>query len=58
MRYKAGYSSYLEVLSAQRDLSQAESALVDVQRGQLASLVSLYKAVGGGWEAGSLAQTK
>jgi multidrug efflux system outer membrane protein len=58
MRYKAGYSSYLEVLSAQRDLSQAETALVDVQRGQLASLVSLYKAVGGGWEAGSLAQTK
>jgi multidrug efflux system outer membrane protein len=58
MRYKAGYSSYLEVLSAQRDLSQAESALVDVQRSQLASLVSLYKAVGGGWDAGTLAQAK
>jgi multidrug efflux system outer membrane protein len=58
MRYKAGYSSYLEVLSAQRDLSQAESALVDVQRSQLASLVSLYKAVGGGWDAGTLTQTR
>ncbi len=58
MRYKAGYSSYLEVLSAQRDLSQAEFALVDVQRSQLASLVSLYKAVGGGWDAGTLAQAK
>ena len=54
-RYNAGYSSYLEVLSAQRDLSQAESSLVDVQRSQLASLVSLYKAVGGGWQAGNVA---
>lgn len=58
MRYKAGYSSYLEVLSAQRDLSQAESALVDVQRSQLASLVSLYKAVGGGWDAAALTQSR
>jgi multidrug efflux system outer membrane protein len=54
LRYRAGYSSYLEVLSAQRDLMQAEFALVDVQRTQLAAVVSLYRALGGGWDAGTL----
>lgn len=53
-RYQAGYSNYLEVLAAQRDLAQAQLALVDTQRNQLASVVSLYKAVGGGWDAASL----
>ena len=51
LRYKAGYSSYLEVLNAQRDLAQAESGLIDVQRNQLSAVVSLYKATGGGWDA-------
>ena len=49
LRYKAGYSSYLEVLNAQRDLAQAESGLIDTQRNQLTAIVSLYKAMGGGW---------
>lgn len=49
LRYKNGYSSYLEVLNAQRDLAQAESALIDTQRTQLNAVVSLFKAVGGGW---------
>ncbi|BDT68657.1 outer membrane protein OprM [Comamonadaceae bacterium OS-1] len=58
LRYKNGYSSYLEVLNAQRDLAQAESGLIDIQRSQLAAVVSLYKALGGGWDASSLtAQT-
>ncbi|WP_394788217.1 efflux transporter outer membrane subunit [Rhodoferax sp.] len=58
LRYKNGYSSYLEVLNAQRDLSQAESGLIDIQRSQLNAIVSLYKALGGGWDAGSIvAQT-
>lgn len=51
LRYKVGYSPYLEVLNAQRDLAQAESGLVDVQRNQLSAVVSMYKAVGGGWDA-------
>ncbi len=50
LRYKNGYSSYLEVLSAQRDLLQAETSLIDTKRAHLAALVSIYKAVGGGWE--------
>ena len=54
LRYRAGYSNYLEVLSAQRDLTQAEFALVDQRRSQLAALVSLYRALGGGWDAATL----
>ena len=58
LRYKNGYSSYLDVLNAQRDLAQAESGLIDIQRGQLNAVVSLYKALGGGWDANSvMAQT-
>jgi len=54
LRYKNGYSSYLDVLNAQRDLSQAESGLIDTQRSQLNAVVSLYKALGGGWDARSV----
>ena len=54
LRYKAGYSPYLEVLNAQRDLAQAEVGLIDIQRSQLNAVVSLYKAVGGGWDAATV----
>ena len=54
LRYKSGYSGYLEVLSAQRDLTQAQAGLVDAQRIQLVALVSLYKSVGGGWDYAQL----
>ena len=54
LRYKNGYSAYLEVLNAQRDLAQAESGLIDIQRSQLNAVVSLYKALGGGWDASSV----
>ncbi len=50
LRYANGYSSQLEVLNAQRDLLQAQSNLIEAKRAQLAALVSLYKAVGGGWD--------
>jgi multidrug efflux system outer membrane protein len=55
LRYKNGYSSYLEVLNAQRDLQQTEASLVETQRAHLSALVSLYKALGGGWGGSSLA---
>jgi multidrug efflux system outer membrane protein len=58
LRYKAGYTGYLEVLNAQRDLMQAESGLIDVQRNQLSAVVSLYKALGGGWDAASVQTAK
>lgn len=50
LRYNNGYSSYLDVLSAQRDLLQIQSSRIDAQRTQLASMVALYKALGGGWD--------
>jgi outer membrane protein, multidrug efflux system len=56
IRYKGGYSNYLEVLSAQRDLALAESAQLDVQRAQLLAVVSFYKALGGGWDSTNLAE--
>ena len=53
LRYNNGYSSYLEVLTAQRDLLQTQSTVIDVQRAHLSATVGLYRAVGGGWAAGS-----
>lgn len=50
-RYKSGYSSYFDVISADRDLFNAElshdAARLDAQL----SLVQLYRALGGGWQA-------
>ncbi len=54
LRYRGGYAGYLEVLNAQRDLAQAQVGLIDVQRVQLAAVVALYKALGGGWDASTL----
>ena len=53
LRYTNGYSSQLEVLNAQRDLLQAQSGLIEAKRAQLAALVALYKAMGGGWDGGN-----
>ena len=48
-RYQAGYASYLEELDAQRNLYRVELDLVTLQRTQFDNLVSLYRALGGGW---------
>ena len=50
-RYRAGYSSYLEELDAQRGLLSAELSLVQAQSDRLGAAVSLYQALGGGWHA-------
>lgn len=47
-RYESGAVAYLEVLEAQRDLLDAEQALVQVERAVQSSHVSLFAAVGGG----------
>lgn len=52
-RYDAGYSAYLEVLDAQRTANEASLALVRARQGQLAEVVNLYAALGGGWGADS-----
>jgi NodT family efflux transporter outer membrane factor (OMF) lipoprotein len=52
-RYQAGYASYLEQLDAQRNLFQVELNLVTLRRTQIENLIGLYRALGGGWSAGS-----
>jgi multidrug efflux system outer membrane protein len=48
-RYRGGFASYLDVLTAQRDLFQAELGLAATRQQLLLSVVQLYKALGGGW---------
>lgn len=49
-RYVAGKASYYEVLEAQQQLFPAQLNLARTQRDQLLAVVSLYKALGGGWQ--------
>jgi NodT family efflux transporter outer membrane factor (OMF) lipoprotein len=48
-RYQGGLDSYLPVLDAQRNLFQGELELARLRQQQLASVVQLYRALGGGW---------
>ena len=50
-RYRSGLADFLNVLDAQRSLYRAEDQLADSQSSLSVSLVALYKALGGGWEA-------
>jgi multidrug efflux system outer membrane protein len=50
LRYKSGYSPYLEVLDAQRQLLQAQTLQILAARDVRLALVDLAKALGGGWE--------
>jgi multidrug efflux system outer membrane protein len=52
-RYRAGYSSYLEALDAQRALLAADLALVQVRSDRLLAHVQLFQALGGGWTEAS-----
>ncbi|MCX5814542.1 MAG: efflux transporter outer membrane subunit [Proteobacteria bacterium] len=51
LRYENGYTSYLEVLDAERGLFNAELAYAQTQGVLFRALVNLYKSVGGGWVA-------
>jgi len=48
-RYRNGSDSYLGVLTAQQDLYSAQQTLISNRADRLANLVTLYKALGGGW---------
>jgi len=49
LRYDNGYTSYIEVLDAERSLFNAELSYAQTQGTLFLSLVNLYKATGGGW---------
>jgi multidrug efflux system outer membrane protein len=51
LRYEGGDSSYLEVLDSERSLFRAQLELVSARRAELQAAVTLFKALGGGWES-------
>ncbi len=48
--FRSGYATYLEVITAQRSVLEAELALINTKRAQFLSLTYLYRELGGGWE--------
>ena len=49
LRYENGYTSYIEVLDAERSLFNGQLTYAQTQDVLLRALVNLYKASGGGW---------
>jgi multidrug efflux system outer membrane protein len=56
VRYLSGFSSYFEVIDAQQQLFPAENALARARRDEFDTVVSIYRALGGGWEQPSSEQ--
>ena len=50
-RYQGGVDTQLNALDADRDLLQAKLDLRQIKFNELPSVVQLYKALGGGWDA-------
>ena len=48
--YTRGLGDFLSVLESQRSLFGSEDQLVQSERAVVANLISVYKALGGGWE--------
>ncbi len=57
LRFEGGYTSYLEVLDAERSLFNVELSHAQTQNDVFQALINTYKAMGGGWviEAETLA---
>jgi len=53
IRYREGLVNYLDVLEAERTVLNAETQLVQTERARLTDMVGLFKALGGGWQAGA-----
>ncbi|MCC3158264.1 TolC family protein [Hymenobacter sp. 15J16-1T3B] len=49
--YRANRADYLEVITAQRNVLDAELEAAQLRREQFSLLIDLYRALGGGWEA-------
>jgi len=50
VRFKAGTTDYLEVLTNETNAFSAELGLAQAQANELIALVQLYQALGGGWQ--------
>ena len=53
-RYQSGYSAYLEVLDAQRVYNDAALTFIQSRQARLVATVSLFKALGGGWQGSTV----
>ena len=51
IQYKAGLADFLTVLDSERTLASNQDQLAQSQVAVVTDLISLYKALGGGWEA-------
>lgn len=49
LRYENGYTSYIEVLDAERSLFNAQLSQAQTKGGLFLSLVNIYRSMGGGW---------
>jgi multidrug efflux system outer membrane protein len=49
LRFEGGYTSYIEVLDAERSLFNAQLSYTQTNGLVFTSLIGLYKAMGGGW---------
>jgi outer membrane protein TolC len=47
-------ADYLEVLTARRELLDAQQELVEMKQQQMVATVTLYQALGGGWRSAGL----
>lgn len=57
-RYQSGYSAYLDVLDAQRVYNDAALAFVQSRQARLVATAELFKALGGGWQDGFVAESE
>jgi multidrug efflux system outer membrane protein len=50
VRFKAGTTDYLEVLTNETNSFNAQLGLAQAQGNELTAMVQLYQALGGGWQ--------
>jgi multidrug efflux system outer membrane protein len=50
VRYRSGYSAYIDVLDAQRQLLQAQTLQIIAARDARFALIDFAKSIGGGWD--------
>lgn len=53
-RYRNGVLAYIDVLDARRSLFEAQLSVSAARQRQMLALVSLYKALGGGWDPAAI----
>lgn len=52
--FNSARADYLEVLTARRELLEAQQEVVEMKQRQMAAMVTLYQALGGGWRGSGL----